>query len=262
MAVDIRTPYAFELRGLAGGYAGRTEVLGGEPVARQPYAASGDRAEDSETSPPLTFQFSGDEDAARTTVETYIARQFQQVYGARLQHFMPWLLSYGHGQQIDGVLGLRQAAREPLFLEQYFDEPLESLLEACAGVPVDRADIVEIGNLVATARGGSRLLFLMLAELFAAADLTWAIFTATPEVQHLLQKLTDNQLFLCRADGSRLGAELADWGSYYNTRPAVVAINVKAERERRLERPLISELLAVCRPQATAFARQWMEAGV
>lgn len=262
MAVDVRSQSTLQPRLRSGEFGSYLSAFNTEQTSADEYRGGRVEGRDPETGLPLVFQLSGTEHIGRRAVEAYISGQFQQVYGARLRHFMPWLLSYGEGQQMHGVLGLRRATREPLFLEQYLDEPVEAVLAEKAGVPVNRADIVEIGNLVATARGGSRLLFLMLAELCAAADLTWAIFTATPEVQHLLQKLTDNQLVLCRADGARLGAELADWGTYYNTRPAVVAVNVRAERERRLERPLISDLLEVCRPQASAFARQLAEASL
>ena len=204
---------------------------------------------------PTRFAFCDQAAGDRAEVEGYIAAQFHDIYGARIRHFMPWLLSYGRGSTLQGALGIRPAGEEPLFLEQYLESPVETVLSDVAGAAVARGDIAEIGNLVATSRGGSRLLFLMLAELFAAADITWAIFTATPEVQHLLQKLTDNQKVLCVADGTRLGAALADWGSYYACRPAVVAINVKAERQKLLERPLVDELLAACQPQAQAFAR-------
>lgn len=235
-------------------------LLGNEAVAAEMEAAAA-RGQSSGSGVPA-FCLWHAESTGRALVEAYIGTRFQEVYGARLHHFMPWLLSYGKPNDMQGALGLRRAECAPLFLEQYLDLPVEAVLAEKAGVPVNRADIVEIGNLVATARGGSRLLFLVLAELCAAADLTWAIFTATPEVQHLLQKLTDNQLVLCRADGARLGAELADWGTYYNTRPAVVAVNVRAERGRSLARPRISELLEVCRPQATAFAQQLVEVGL
>lgn len=262
MAVDVRSQYALQPRSLYDGYGSYSGAFGRGPEATVGDPRGGGEGRDHDVSPSLAFQLCGGDALGCNAVETYISEQFKRVYGARLRHFMPWLLSYGNANGIAGALGLRRAECAPLFLEQYLDLPVEAVLAEKAGVPVNRADIVEIGNLVATARGGSRLLFLMLAELCAAADLTWAIFTATPEVQHLLQKLTDNQLVLCRADGARLGAELADWGTYYNTRPAVVAINVRGERERSLARPRISELLEVCRPQATAFAQQLVEAGL
>ncbi|MFV8783993.1 thermostable hemolysin [Microbulbifer sp. SA54] len=200
------------------------------------------------------FQLTNTADGERLALECYIAHCFADAYGANVKSFLPLLLAYGEGGDFRSALGLRRADSGTLFLEQYLDEPVESRLSAAAGMPVARAQVVEIGNLVSSARGSSRMLFLMLAELMVAADLSWAIFTATPEVHRLLQKLTDNQLSLCRADGARLGTALADWGTYYDTRPVVTAINVAAERERLLQRPLVNELLEACRPQAEAFA--------
>lgn len=193
-------------------------------------------------------------EAGRREVEAYIAAKFADAYGARIRSFLPLLLSQREGSAINAALGMRRADSGPLFLEQYFDQPVEQSLTAASGQPVARTDIVEIGNLVSTSRGSSRLLFLMLAELFAAAGVTWAIFTATPEVRSLLQKLTANQAVLCMADGERLGADLAHWGSYYETRPAVTAINVAEERAALLEKPLIRELLLGCTSQAHAMA--------
>ncbi|WP_295802190.1 thermostable hemolysin [uncultured Microbulbifer sp.] len=251
MAVDVpaqMTPSPLLLNGVPGGLVVKGEQVVGTSRARSIAGNS-----------PLGFRLCGIDGDQRIPVESYITAQFRDVYGARIRHFLPWLLTCGKGDELHGVLGLRRAEQEPLFLEQYLGLPVEEVLSAAADEPVARDGIVEIGNLVATARGSSRLLFLMLAELFAAADLTWAIFTATPEVQHLLQKLTDNQRVLCRADGACLGTALADWGSYYACRPAVVAINVDAERRKLLDRPLVGELLAACRPQAAVFARLMQE---
>ncbi|WP_193162018.1 thermostable hemolysin [Microbulbifer hainanensis] len=200
------------------------------------------------------FSLAAARDPGRIGVEQYISAVFAATYGARLYSFLPLLLSQGDGDRINAALGLRRADSGPLFLEQYLDKPVEQRLAEASGSPVTRADIVEIGNLVSTSRGSSRLLFLMLAELFAAAGVTWAIFTATPEVHRLLQKLTGNQVVLCQADGSRLGDKIADWGSYYDTRPAVTAINVTEERRALLNRPLIRELLLGCTAQAQEMA--------
>ena len=200
------------------------------------------------------FHLSCPGDAAREEVEHYIAAVFAATYGARIHSFLPLLLSQRGADGINAALGLRRADSGPLFLEQYLDQPVERQLARATGAPVVRRDIVEIGNLVSTSRGSSRALFLMLAELFAAAGVTWAIFTATPEVHRLLQKLTGNQVVLCQADGKRLGPHLADWGSYYETRPAVTAINVTAERRQLLERPLVRELMHGCASRARAMA--------
>jgi len=200
------------------------------------------------------FALAGPRDPGRAEVEQYISRVFAETYGARLYSFLPLLLSHGDGNNIHAALGLRRADSGPLFLEQYLNQPVEQRLAEASGSAVARADIVEIGNLVSTSRGSSRLLFLMLAELFAAAGVTWAIFTATPEVYRLLSKLTGNQVVLCRADGRRLGDKVADWGSYYDTEPAVTAINVAEERRALFNRPLIRELLLGCSAPAQAMA--------
>ncbi|WP_346837683.1 thermostable hemolysin [Microbulbifer sp. SAOS-129_SWC] len=200
------------------------------------------------------FSLAGAGDPGRIEVERYISTVFAATYGARLYSFLPLLLAQRDGDSIHAALGLRRADSAPLFLEQYLEQPVEQRLAEASGSAVARADIVEIGNLVSTSRGSSRLLFLMLAELFAAAGVTWAIFTATPEVHRLLGKLTGNQVVLCRADGRRLGGKLADWGSYYDTEPAVTAINVAEERRRLFNRPLIRELLLGCSAPAQAMA--------
>lgn len=223
------------------GYS-QLEVSGSAPLL-PPVATSG---------PGFHLSCSGD--TGREEVERYIAAVFAANYGARIHNFLPLLLSQRDAGGISSALGLRRADWGPLFLEQYLDQPVERQLAFATGSPVARADIVEIGNLVSTSRGSSRLLFLMLAELFAAAGVTWAIFTATPEVHRLLQKLTANQVVLCQADGGRLGADLVDWGTYYDTRPAVTAINVAAERMRLRERPLVRELLLGCEDQAREMA--------
>lgn len=199
-------------------------------------------------------------DVGRRTVERYIAGKFAETYGARIRHFLPCLLALRGADGTRAALGLRRAGPASLFLEQYLDEPVEQRLASVAMRPVERGQVVEIGNLVATSRGSSLYLFLMLAELFHAAGLTWAIFTATPEVQHLLNKLARSPLVLCEADGERLGDALPDWGSYYQTRPVVTAINVAAERAHLLRLPAIKPFLDGYAAESKALAQQLSEA--
>ena len=200
------------------------------------------------------FSLTAAGDAGRGEVEAYIAAVFAANYGARIHSFLPLLLSQRKRDSISSALGLRRADRGTLFLEQYLDRPVEEVLTEATRHSVARADIVEIGNLVSTCHGSTLMLFLMLAELFAAAGMTWAIFTATPEVHSLLQKLALDQVVLCRADGERLGAELADWGSYYDTHPSVTAVNVSEGRQTLLKKPLTRRLILACTEQAQALA--------
>lgn len=204
--------------------------------------------------PPL-FDLLTPYDSGRHALEGYIAAKFATTYGARIRHFLPCLLALRGADQTRAALGLRRAGQESLFLEQYLDEPIEQRLASVALQPVERHQVVEIGNLVATSRGGSLYLFLMLAELFHAAGLTWAIFTATPEVQQLLGKLAREPLALCEADGRRLGDGLSEWGSYYETRPVVTAINVPAERARLIRLPAVRSMLDAYAAEAQSLAQ-------
>ncbi|WP_226648282.1 thermostable hemolysin [Microbulbifer variabilis] len=212
--------------------------------------------------PTHHFVLAAVDDPGRAEIETYIAQRFSDIHGATINSYLPQLLSLYANGVLSAALGLRRADSGTLFLEQYLDRPVEQQLAEAAGRPVARADIVEIGNLVSTSRGSSRLLFLMLAELFASAGMTWAIFTATPEVHKLLARLTADQIVLCTADGKRLGAELKNWGSYYDTCPEVTAINVTLARDVLLQQPLVGELLQQCAAQAEHLSRLFMAGAV
>jgi hypothetical protein len=59
---------------------------------------------------------------------------------------------------------------------------------------------------------------------------------------------------LCEADGKRLGAELQNWGSYYDTRPAITAINVMQSRQALLHQPLLRKILHNFSKQAKQLA--------
>jgi hypothetical protein len=53
--------------------------------------------------------------------------------------------------------------------------------------------------------------------------LEWVVSTLTQELQHLFVRLGIAPLALGMADPALLGADAADWGSYYDHRPVVVA---------------------------------------
>lgn len=190
----------------------------------------------------------------RSTVEAYIASRFARIYGARLTHFLPLLLSLRCRGEISAAVGLGRAADGPLFLEQYLDEPAETALGDAVRETVTRDSLVEIGNLVSTWRGSSQLLFIMLAELLGRARIRWAVFTATPEVSKLLHRLRLNQTVLCPADGRRLGPALSDWGSYYDSCPAVTVIDVRQALQALNAHAATRDLLQRCDAQAGKLA--------
>tara|TARA_R110001592_G_scaffold331083_1_gene613723 strand:- start:366 stop:1094 length:729 start_codon:yes stop_codon:yes gene_type:complete len=190
---------------------------------------------------------------SRPDTESYIAQKFASSYGATLREFLPYLLELRTASGLGGALGMRRAAPgQTLFLERYLDEPAEGILGDLLASPVERGSMVEIGNLVATWRGSSQMLFIALAALIVQVGAEWAVFTATPEVQKLLARLGVKQYVLGKAEGSKLGEQLADWGSYYRSSPSLVAVNAVHALNIFARQPMTSMLLASCKYQITS----------
>lgn len=171
----------------------------------------------------------------RQHLESFIGERFAEHYGARIRHFMPCLLGLYDGQrQLQAALGVRCGQQGALFLEHYLDAPVEQCiaeLAGCSQVP-SRGQIAEVGNLASLGAGHARLLIVALSDLLAEAGFRWVAFTGTPLLINSFQRLGLTPLNLGVADGERLGAELADWGSYYATHPQVMACDVLATHQR------------------------------
>jgi len=181
--------------------------------------------------PAPVFQAHSPNDCGRNEVESYIATHFHKAHGAIISDFMPVLLTMGCNGNITAATGVRAAATQPLFLEQYLDEPVERIVTRITDSTVTRSEIAEIGNLVATQGGASYLLFMVLTAVLDEAGFGWVTFTATPQVQKVLGRLGLPVQRLCAADASRLGPESAkEWGRYYASRPQVVVGNVSGAR--------------------------------
>jgi hypothetical protein len=196
------------------------------------------------SAPQLALSASNNKD--RPEIEHYIADKFFNRYGAKISQFMPELLILRCNDDISAAVGFRSAQHHSLFLERYLNLPVDQQLSKILGYPLARSKITEIGNLVSSWRGSSQLLFIALTELMFQRGCEWTIFTATPEVCKLLSRLGLEQITLCHADGQRLGDDLQSWGSYYETQPAITAINAPLAREMLDQHPLTRELLHLC----------------
>lgn len=179
--------------------------------------------------PRLTLSAPGEHEqsVARIGIETFIRERFATRYGARIRHFMPTLLQLedAHGVRV-GAVGLRSAAAEPLFLERYLDRPVEVEIARRSCTPVARSQIVEVGNLAARGAGHGRLLIVALTSLLASQGYDWVVFTGTSELLNSFGRLDLGPLRLADADPARMGDERADWGSYYDSQPQVMAGSV------------------------------------
>jgi len=192
----------------------------------------------------------------RREVESYIQAQFHRTYGARVANFLPLLLTLRCGASLSGVAGVALAKQHShLFLEHYLDAPVECVLQQYLQVPVARGSIAEIGNLVATTRGASRLIFIVLASVLYRAGLEWMVFTATAPLQASLRRLGFTIIPVQSAVLDRLpDSGTNTWGSYYANAPSVVAGRLDSAMQLIDKRALFSTLQSLYHAQIVEFA--------
>lgn len=168
--------------------------------------------------------------ARRAEYERFIAARFAEVYGARLQHFMPRLFGLHEADgRLIAAFGLRGAADEPLFLQRYLDAPAEQLVADRVGTTVARERIVEVGNLAGATPGALRQLIPALTRHLHARGDHWVLFTGSARLCNGFTRLGLPLSLLAAADPLRLPeAERALWGSYYAQQPAVMLGDVRA----------------------------------
>jgi hypothetical protein len=205
--------------------------------------------------PAPTFALHTPYSAQRPRVEQYVFDQFQANHGATVSDFMPLLLTTNCQGNHTSAVGIRPAGRQDLFLEKYLPHTAEKALSELAGQCVKRGDVVEIGNLVATQRGSSQLLFLILAAVLQRAGFEWMIFTATPQVQKTIKRLGLELYALGDADPAVLDADTLDsWGSYYDGQPRVVAGNLSEAAAILANRKMHARIISLFQNQIDALA--------
>lgn len=175
---------------------------------------------------PVTANIVLSDAPERVELEAFVRAMFSKVHQAEIKHFMPKLLSLRDAsQQLRAVCGLRHAHEQDLFLECYFDAPIEQVLSAQTGVTVRRNEILEIGNLAVLEPACIRSLLASVSVYLHQTEAKWAVFTGIPTLRNALNKLQMPLHLLGEAKITSLPeAERAAWGRYYDQRPQVIAI--------------------------------------
>ena len=169
------------------------------------------------------FRLSEAGDPEREPLQQLISRSFERCHEASISRFMPLMVSAWKGFAPEAVAGIESASDNRLFTETYLDHPAEQDITRLAGVPVNRNQIVEIGNLASNDSQACKELFVILAELLYRAGFQWLICTVTPIVERQLRMMNFYPQLLGYADGKRLGKQTADWGHYYDCKPRIIA---------------------------------------
>ncbi len=163
-------------------------------------------------------------DPERAELEGFVGAAFLSKHAATVTSFLPTLLSFRNPSgQLRGVIGLRGAGEERLYLEQYLDLPVETAIAAASGRRVERSQVVEVGNLAsANCRTAMRMVAVLPAHLLAR-EFRWIVFTATSAVRGILQGFGAPLVELARADLARVAGSEDRWGRYYESDPRVFA---------------------------------------
>ncbi len=175
--------------------------VGGRPVNREPLT-------------PVLMDLVHPE---RGSAEEFVRATFARSYGACLHSFYPLLLGVRRCPgDYAAVAGVRPAGGQGLFLENYLDTPIDRMLG------VERARIVEIGNLSPAGAGQARWLICMISAFLTGAGFFNVVFTAVPRLSNAFRRMGLPLERLAEARPDRLPAGMADdWGTYYESRPAV-----------------------------------------
>ncbi|HEY0900854.1 MAG TPA: thermostable hemolysin [Micavibrio sp.] len=178
----------------------------------------------------------------REAVEQFIKDIFARAYGARIEVHYPILMSVRDEQgKILAATGFRPATTAPLFLEQYLNAPIETVLQT------PRSQIVEIGNLASDGGGASSYLFVALAAYLHNKGYTQAVITSTDFLERRFHQMGLRPQRHAKADPSLLLTDGENWGTYYDTQPHVISGSV-AQGYIRLQRQLGAEYTD-CRPR-------------
>jgi len=160
----------------------------------------------------------------RSELEAFVREAFARKHDASVATFMPTLLSFRDASgQLRGVIGLRDAQPQPLYLEQYLAQPVETAIGTATGASVPRRQVIEVGNLAGASCRAAVRMVAMLPSYLLARDYRWIVFTATSAVRTILQGFGAPLVELARADGSRVSGGPDRWGRYYDSDPRVLA---------------------------------------
>ncbi len=164
----------------------------------------------------------------RPQAEAFIKDVFLEHHQAQVSSFLPALFAvFDEAGVANSALGVRNAAKEQLYLENYLDEPIETLIQPFAGKPVKRGQVVEIGNLASQNSLSCKALFVHITQHLQDQGVEWITCTGTSVLRIVFRRLGIKAVAIHEADQSRLGDEQYAWGSYYDNDPQVMLINVQ-----------------------------------
>ena len=170
------------------------------------------------------FVVLGPDHPERLAVEDFIREVFRKTYGASVRHFAKVLLGVrGRDGNWIAALGYTPASDKALFVENYGGGRVERQISGKLDTLVKRDQIVEVGNLAASNAGAARQLINQAIQFLYEAGFCWVIFTATRALLNSFARLDLRPIQLAVADPARLPDHGRDWGTYYDSKPQIMA---------------------------------------
>ena len=166
----------------------------------------------------------------RRDLEDFILQAYKQKFCAELKSFLPQIAaSISPGLRFNSVFGYGAAASGQLFLEQYIDDPIEAVISAHHGARVERAKIVEVGNLVCASHAQVAFELRKIANYLGRQGFEWIVCTATRQLRLVFLRAGARPITLAPARVEKISGNTTDWGSYYSNSPQIlVGISAKA----------------------------------
>ncbi|WP_448547462.1 thermostable hemolysin [Thalassotalea fusca] len=167
---------------------------------------------------------------SKELVKSAYMKRFEASIEVHYQQFFTCsrLLPSGEDNVIQACAGLKLASEGMLFSEQYLTKRVEQLVSESEKAPVDRDQIVEVGNLGSRSAGVGYEL--VRAIPFAAWCLgqRYVLLTATDKLRAMISKLGINYRSLGAASIENIPHEERElWGSYYASNPEVLYVPLR-----------------------------------
>lgn len=168
------------------------------------------------------FTFVENDSTVRRWVEQRIRQAYGAHFGACITGFMTRFACYEHASGATGIIGVRPAAEERLFLERYLARSIEDTIREACSRPVSREAIAEVGQFVVDDPRIAADFFRDLVPLLAGQGFDWVCFTGTRKIRAILRRIGFKGMPVARGDAS-VAADSGDhWGSYYENEPVVI----------------------------------------
>lgn len=166
-------------------------------------------------------------DSGRKLVEKHIQNVYKKSFGAHFSHFMPTLISAREASCEPHLsFGLRSAAEQSLFLENYLQSPVEQVLSCAVRSLINRESIAEIGNLAFSHTENLQRDLVAIACYCQQQGYRYVVCTATRALRLLFLRAGMKPVTLGQATQNDAPKDGSHWGDYYETAPQIIGGNV------------------------------------